>query len=156
MSITGISGYMPGAFNRQIADPGRASGAAFSEALATANNQAVVSPSESDATAPAVRTFTTEKGTVWTITDIAASLTDSDKRILGWPSTDPATGMLAAMVAQDRNDGFLNGPMTNDYIVGNPAKGIPGLVDRQPSAVMTQERVAALLDRLSQGVSRFA
>jgi len=130
----------------KAANPDRSSAASLGGAVSAASAQA---------SAPAVQTVTAKDGTVWTVTNIAASLTDDDKRVLGWPTTDPATGMLAAMVAQDRNQGVLSGPMTTDYIMGNRAKGIAGLVNREPDSVMTPARVNAMLGRLDQTAPDF-
>jgi len=144
MSITGIHATTPVLVNRQVSSPGRTGMAGFGAALAAAS---------AEATTPAVQSITAKDGTVWTVTDIGASLTDDDKRILGWPTTDPATGMLAAMIAQDRNQGILNGPITADDIVGNPARGIAGFADRQPD--LASGRIDAMLDRLDRAGTDF-
>ncbi|WNU98963.1 hypothetical protein RS584_14670 [Enterobacter sp. DTU_2021_1002640_1_SI_PRY_ASU_LCPMC_013] len=62
------------------------------------------------------------------------NLTESDKtylKTLGWP-TDEFSGvnMLASMIASDRVDGYLTGPVTKDYLLGNENKGVSGLVGR--------------------------
>lgn len=102
-----------------------------------------------DTMPPATETIVAADGTVWTRIDTAAALSADDKHILAWPSDDPAANMLAAMVASDRSDGSLKGLITTDYIIGNRARNIAGLTDRQPADVLTHDRVNAMLGRLA-------
>lgn len=89
--------------------------------------------------------FTATNGTVWTITDIEASLTASDKAFFGWPSQDQTMMTLAGHVAMDRNEGTLVGDLTKDYLFGNPKKDIFGLIERLPFGELSKNSVSLLL-----------
>lgn len=88
-------------------------------------------------------------GVKWTYIDIDKILTPQDKSILGWPfATDDPNAQLAAMIASDRADGTLTGPLTQDQILGNKEKGIVGLVDRLPAELISNVDIGGLLARL--------
>jgi hypothetical protein len=91
---------------------------------------------------------TAPDGTVWTITDIEASLTAKDKALFGWPSEDQSMMTIAAYVAMDRNEGSLSGDLTKDYLFGNPKKDIFGLIERFPLGELSQNSISLLLNRL--------
>ncbi|MDR2326819.1 MAG: hypothetical protein LBE51_15655 [Acidovorax sp.] len=61
-------------------------------------------------------------------------LTPEDKLLTGWPTNHDAKAQEIAMfIAMDRADGYLKGPVTQDYLLGNSAKGLVGLADRSPN-----------------------
>lgn len=95
-------------------------------------------------------TVTAPDGTIWTVTDIDASLTDSDKAFFGWPSQDETLMTLAGHVAMDRNEGTLKGPLTQDYFFGNAKKQIFGLIERFPAGALEQGSLEWLLRRFDQ------
>jgi len=92
---------------------------------------------------------TAPDGPVWTVTDIGASLTDSDKAFFEWPSQDEAIMAIAGYVAMDRNDGTLEGQLTQDHLFGNSQKGIFGLIDRFPVGELAQNSITSLLHRFA-------
>lgn len=57
---------------------------------------------------------------------------------------------IAAYVAMDRNDGTLKGPLTQDHLFGNSAKGFVGLIERLPVGALNQDSVAFLRGRFDQ------
>ncbi|MDR3750735.1 MAG: hypothetical protein P4K94_04535 [Terracidiphilus sp.] len=83
--------------------------------------------------ATGVSTATGPDGTKWMKIDESQVLTADDKRITGWTSGSSTMDVAASLVAQDRADGTLTGPITADYVLGNKAKGIAGLADRGPA-----------------------
>lgn len=97
-----------------------------------------------------VQAATGPDGRAWTRIDIGKTLTEHDKSVLGWPSDDENRAMLAAIVASNRADGTLTGPLDHDHVLGNRQKGVAGLVDQLPSGFIEKARGALqyLLDRL--------
>jgi hypothetical protein len=122
---------------------------------ASTSRQASSSPQDSGwnwtTVASGVSTATGPDGTKWTKYNLNEALTSSDKQILGWSDGDnnPITDTLAGLVAQDRYEGTLTGPITQDYIFGNQAKGIVGLAQRGPETKQATDLIDGMLDRLS-------
>jgi|GEM_PF-6406217 len=70
------------------------------------------------------------------VVELDKFLTPEDKKLLGWPlpnNLDNPINQIALFISLDRMDGYLEGPITRDYLVGNPNKLIPGLCRRSPS-----------------------
>ena len=78
--------------------------------------------------------------------DMGNLLTEEDKRLTGWPGTQP--NWIAVNIALDRQDGFLRGPVTLDYLLGNPERNIVGLAERFPEANDFPPRLTEILRRL--------
>ncbi|ELV3007910.1 MULTISPECIES: hypothetical protein [Pseudomonadota] len=80
--------------------------------------------------------------------DLENLLTDEDKRLTGWPDAQP--NWAAIYIALDRKDGSLQGPITRDYLVGNPELNMVGLAERsQGEGGITSRVVDELLERLA-------
>lgn len=60
------------------------------------------------------------------------TLTDDDKRIIGFPSNDPSVSMLAWAIAQARQSGTLKGPLTEEALTGGTDKYPVGIFDALP------------------------
>jgi len=62
-------------------------------------------------------------------------LTPEDKKLLGWPlpdDADIASQQIALLIAFDRADGDLEGPITQEYLIGDKGKGTSGMLKRGP------------------------
>lgn len=61
-------------------------------------------------------------------------LTENDKAFLKtmeYPTDNFSDiNQLASLIAMDRVDGYLKGPITKEYLFGDKSQGIPGLADR--------------------------
>ncbi|MHB0764895.1 hypothetical protein ACYCFC_11060 [Stutzerimonas sp. NM35] len=80
--------------------------------------------------------------------DMENLLTDEDKRLTGWPDACP--NWAAVYIALDRKDGSLQGPVSRDYLVGNPELNIVGLTERCPGENgITSQIVDQILERLA-------
>lgn len=80
--------------------------------------------------------------------DVGNLLTDEDKHLTGWPGSQP--NWSAIYIALDRKDGSLQGPVTRDYLVGNPELNIVGLAERsQGEGGITSSIVDQMLERLA-------
>lgn len=103
------------------------------------------------------QTYIAPDGTVWTIIDIGASLTSKDKFLLGWPSDDQTIRTIGARVARDRHNGTLKGELTEEYLFGNPAKNMIGIVDVFPPGEFSASSLTSLHRRfgVSQGLFDF-
>ncbi len=99
------------------------------------------------ATAPGVSTATGADDTKWTYTDLDQALTADDKNITGWSSETPSFNQAAELVAEDRADGTLTGPITKDYLLGNADKQIVGLIQRGPG--ISRQAMNEMVSRLS-------
>lgn len=73
-------------------------------------------------------------GQEYTSFNVEDNLTESDKtylKSLGWPTAEYSkVNYLASWIASDLVDGYLTGPVTKEYLLGDKSKGIAGLVDR--------------------------
>ncbi|WP_312481233.1 hypothetical protein [Stutzerimonas nitrititolerans] len=78
--------------------------------------------------------------------DMENLLTDEDKRLTGWPDVWP--NWVAVYIALDRKEGSLQGPVSRDYVVGNPELNIVGLTERDPYGI-TSQIVDQILERLA-------
>jgi len=90
-----------------------------------------------------------------TVIEIDQALTVEDKKLLGWPFQDDADfsiNQIALFIALDRTDGYLTGPITQEYLIGNQEKAIPGLHERNPG--ITKSSVVTLLEQLKQSITR--
>lgn len=96
---------------------------------------------------PGVSTAVGPDGTKWMRIDESQVLTPDDKRITGWVSGSSTMNIAASLVAQDRADGSLMGPITKDYLLGNAAKGIVGIGQRGPG--ISQTELEDMVKRLS-------
>jgi hypothetical protein len=139
----------PAGFDQVLADASEpAARSVFAPEVQARSAASATNPITWVSVAIGVDTATGVDGTKWTRMDVGKILTDADKQVLGWPSDDPVMGMLGCIVASDRFDGTIKGPITRDYILGNKAKSIVGLGERLPNDYMNSDRVNAMLDRL--------
>ncbi|EBZ0491418.1 hypothetical protein D6445_11650 [Salmonella enterica subsp. enterica serovar Infantis] len=84
-------------------------------------------------TVPGVEEGTMPDGRACGYVNMDLVLTPEDKALVGWPcDDDPQMEAVAGMIAEDRACGDLTGPVTLDYILGNPDKYIESLEDRLP------------------------
>ncbi|PWC13263.1 hypothetical protein B4923_08580 [Brenneria roseae subsp. americana] len=78
-------------------------------------------------------------------------LTENDKAFLktmGYPTDNFSDiNQLARLIAMDRVDGYLKGPITKEYLFGDKSQGIPGLADRF-SDETEQRRISDLCSSL--------
>lgn len=73
-------------------------------------------------------------GREWRRIEFDRVLTPEDKLLTGWPSlNDSKAQEIAMFIAMDRADGYLKGPVTKDYLLGNDAQGLVGLAERSPN-----------------------
>ncbi|WP_370678809.1 hypothetical protein [Comamonas sp. GB3 AK4-5] len=73
-------------------------------------------------------------GREWRKLDLDKLMTPEDKLLTGWPTSHDAKAQEIAMfIAMDRADGYLKGPVTPDYLLGNSSKGLVGLAERSPT-----------------------
>ncbi|ECE0486478.1 hypothetical protein KX75_20105 [Salmonella enterica subsp. enterica] len=85
------------------------------------------------AVSPGVEEGTMPDGRACGYVNMDLVLTPEDKALVGWPcDDDPQMEAVAGMIAEDRACGDLSGPVTLDYILGNPDKSMEGLADRIP------------------------
>lgn len=99
--------------------------------------------------APGVEEGTLPDGTFCTYVNMDIVLTPEDKALVGWPcDDDPQMEAVAGMIAGDRACGDLTGPVTLDYILGNPNRYMEGLGDRIPGT--TDDTIKLLVSNLTQ------
>ncbi|MBK0018745.1 hypothetical protein [Kosakonia sp. S42] len=73
--------------------------------------------------------------------DMEHLLTERDKAILGWPGhLDNITVITAATIALDRESGQLTGPITKEYLFGDPGKGTCGILGGFPPETISQNK----------------
>ncbi|WP_313300198.1 hypothetical protein [Stenotrophomonas sp.] len=79
--------------------------------------------------------------------DLAGLLTARDKAILGWPgNTDDLTSVAAGILALDREAGVVRGDVSREYLFGDPAKGVVGLIgSMHPETLSKNKDVAAAI-----------
>lgn len=100
------------------------------------------------AVAPGVEEGTMPDGRACGYVNMDLVLTPEDKALVGWPcDDDPQMEAVAGMIAGDRACGDLTGPVTLDYILGNPDKCLAGLAERLPGT--TDDTINLLVANLA-------
>ena len=124
--------------------------ASFAQTLADQIATHAAGSNPTNSTGLSQSTVVATDGAKLTVINVAAILTPEDKAVLGWPSQNAYVNAAAVMVALDRQEGLLTGPLTKDYISGNAAKYIPGLAERFPAGMISNQTIDQMLLRLDR------